>query len=1305
MLRHSTRGTSWTVAALMLGPVILLPGLLVLASPGSPGSVPIGSLPGYGRIASASSPGPGPAGLTVAPAFVPPPGTVATGPIGDSTPLTVAVELALSDPSGLSALLAAEYAPGGPSYRAFETPAALTAQFGPSVANVAQARAYFEGFGLSVTAAPHGLILLVQGPSSKVGAAFGTSFEQYRDASGRVFVSHPTAARLPAGIPWEGALGLGNVTPIAPAAARASAEDALSGPAAACAPALVGLSPCDVETAYAAAPLIANGTDGSGEKIGIVDAYAGAEPQSELESDFASFATDYGLSQGGVQYLYPVPTGQNLNASNVNTGWGFEEALDLEWARAAAPGATIDMTFSPDAGAGLYAAVDALVGSAAVRVISLSWGEPDTGVLNAFSQPCFSSCNASTDGSYALLSPVLEFAAAEGISVFAASGDCGAADGTSGLSTHFPASDPYVTGVGGTALTVGTGGAWLGETGWNGTASGASAPGCVNQGGSGGGFSPFPRPWWQVGLASNPTARGVPDVALDASTSVAVIAGGQLTGAEGTSVATPIWAGFTAVADQRAGGPLGFLNPSLYRIAASANYSRDFHDITVGSNGYAAGVGWDPVTGLGSPILDALANDLAASPSPTTGRPDVYLFASPRFGAVPLTVKFGVEATGGTGSFPLESVSFGDGNASLASGPVSHTYRNAGVYAAEAWAVDSSGNGSASSPLAIVVGGGTALSVHLAVSNPLPAVGTAITFTATVSAGTAPYTYNYSFGDGTSLGNSSATVVTHAFGAPGGFCAEVVVEDAALPPDGGASNRVAVAVGGATMPDCGNASTPLTVVPTSSGAVRDAPAEFPSLFNISGGAAPPTGLADSLQYSTNDSYLSACRCTILRAMGNYTVRAWVNDTVNEQASAVTNVTVAPPLIGAFAVSHYSGVAPLSVQFFATSHGGYLANPNNTVWSFGDGTGAVGHSVDKTYLVPGEYWAVGRLSDAGHGNTSEAFLVDVLPPGPPLGYGLYGSISPAVDVLSGTTVEFTAGVLAPSGGFPLAVSWDLGPGLSAFGQGANQTYFGPLPAPRTNSLNGTIEAILPNTVTVDSEPFSLAPFFAVEAGGFAPRASALTLSSAVGPALGFTPLGILGNATVNGPGGGFATWTFGDGSGESGNPVTHTYYAADDYTVQVTGHDVFGDRAVDSHEVVANGPLQVFGGPTPSEGTPPLTVSFLGLGVGGTGPPYTYRWTFSGGLEENGSHQTMTYRSLGFFSATLLVTDNSGESATRTWTVNVHPAIVLTAAQVIEVGVLVGLALVGAERVNWFRRRPGRPTLSQRRAAEAVRRVV
>ena len=1237
------------LAAPLLGALLCVGLLLPGPMPGFPALGTTGTTfptPSPGAASSSAAP------RTVAPAFVPPPGTVDLGPLAPTSNLSLVVGLPSANPSGLAGFLASAYLAGSPSYHHFLSPHAFADRFGPSTAALGAAATYFASFGLSVSDPGRSLLLEVRGPAPSVARAFGTTFEEYREPTGRVVFSHPTAAVLPVAIALTGVYGLGNVSPLRPVALEPGVRTALAAPAATCGPGPAGLAPCQVANAYSFTPLFAAGTNGSGARIGVVDAYDAAESQTQLASDFASFAGEFGLPGGGVSYAYPVPTSLNLNRSGANAGWGLEEALDLEWARAAAPGADLEMTFSPDAGAGLFTAVDWLVRTDAVNAISMSWGEPFTGVFNAYAGPCSSACNASSDGTFAVLDPILTAAAAEGISVFAATGDCGAADGTSGLAVNYPAADPYVTAVGGTVLSVAANGTYLSEAGWNGNASGASAPGCQNQGGSGGGYAPIPRPWWQAALPASPSGRAVPDVALDAGTPVTIVEGGADQGVLGTSLATPVWAGIAALAVNRSGGPVGLLNPSLYALYHSTYYPELFHDVQLGNNGYSAGPGWDAVTGLGSPIVSALLPNLTAAP-PVGPGPTSLLYAAPRFGPAPLTVAFALTVSGGTGTYPLEGVDFGDGNSSLAGGEPTHTYRTPGVYAAVGLAVDSGGNTSASPPIAIVVGGGNALSVRLNASTVAPAAGAAVSFTVALAGGAPPYSYALWFGDGTSVSGSSSLTVTHTYRSVGGFCAEAVAEDAATPPDGAASPRIGISVGGAPAPACGNDSTPLTLTPSPAAPVRDAPADFPALFASSGGATAPPGLSNSVQYRSSDPYASACQCAIFRVPGNYSVDVWENDTVDQNAFAETNVTVAPPLVGAFRASSLEGTVPLTVAFSAAVEGGYRANASATEWTFGNGQSAVGATASVTYTLPGEYLAEGHLSDGGHGNTSEAFLIDARAPGA-TGYGVRATVTPAVDLPSGTTVAFDGAIVDPAGTPGTSLAWDLGNGTGAFGSAVNETYFG-LPPGANDQLSVRLSVLLPNTVPLVSTAVTLPSFVAVEPGGFVPRTSTLTLSGNLTPTVGRVPLPVHGTARSAGTGPTVLAWQFGDGANAVGGTVSHTFATAGLYTVRVLANDTYGDGGVLPLAVVANPPLTVEGGPSLRSGPAPLTVTFSVLGVGGAGPPYNYSWDFGPGPPANGSTVSHTFADAGTYAVRVLVTDRSGASAERNWTIEVEVA--------------------------------------------------
>ncbi|MCI4335783.1 MAG: PKD domain-containing protein [Thermoplasmata archaeon] len=1203
--------------------------------------------------------------VVVAPAYVPGPGVTDLGPLSSTAALDVAVALAPRDPAGLAATTTLEYTPDAPQYHTFLSPSQIAAQFGPSGDEYAAAVAYFEEFGLKVTASPDHTLLLVGGSPVDVGAAFHTTFDAYHAPQG-VFFNHPSAATLPDSVPWLGAYGLGNDSVARPDVRGPAGVSAppVPTPAASC-PSSAPYAPCEIQSAYNATTDLKAGDNGSGFRLAVVDTYDGFENQTVLEGDLGDFTSNYGISLGSVQYLYPVPTTRNLNKTS--TGWATEEALDLEWTRAMAPGATIEMTFAPDPGAGLYGSVDWLVAHQAANVISLSWGEPDVGVYNSFATPCSSACNATSDGSYAILHPVLADAAAEGIGVFSASGDCGAAEGTNGDSTSYPASDPFVTGVGGTDLKT-SGGAYSSEVAWSGNSTGASSPGCANQGGSGGGFAPFARPWWQLakGLPASPDVRGVPDVAIDGGTSVEIVESGFFVGVGGTSASTVLWAGLATDADSFARGGLGFLNPGLYGIARNTSSNGTYHDVTSGWNGYSAGVGWDAVTGLGSPNIGRLFPQLAAERA-SPGTLALTLGAGPRFGKAPLVATFDLSAAGGRPPYPLIDVSFGDGNASLAgSGTVTHQFPDAGVYVATATVFDSAGNSSTSAPVAIVVGGGHALNVTLTATNATPSVGQAINLTATVRGGPSPWQYYYVFGDGSYLANTTAGTVSHVYGAAGRFCAAVIVRDSADPVDGGTSSRLAIGVGGASPPNCANPPN-LTAQVSAPRTSADLPGDLNLSVTPVGGSPPYT-----VQWVTDDPYVNACDCGIFRVAGNHTLTAYVNDSVDEQTTAQLNVTLYPALLGTFNHSALSGVAPFSVTFTAAASGGDAPQPNATTWTFGDGTSGTGAAVAHEYTSPGLYVVIGQLGDAGGGVTSAAFVVDALSPSDSAGPALTVSVTPAVEVPAGTLVTLTANVTGGSG--PYTYRWDLGDDDSSFGATVTQT-FGALPCIR----NGACPLVVGVSATDRNGNTTSAAVLLTDA--VAGRSAAATLTDSVRPVNGATPLHLNATAEATGISGLSVAWSFGDGGTALGTSVTHTYLNAGNYTVRDTATDPWGDRLVRSQALTITGPARsapaLTGGPNVTAGLAPLFVNFSVSGVAGGGAPYTFAWNFGDGSVGTGSSTQHEFVVPGHYAPVVTVSDSLLDTNESVFTITAYNRTTVTlTASLAESSVAPG-ALVGA----------------------------
>jgi len=446
-------------------------------------------------------------------------------------------------------------------------------------------------------------------------------------------------------------------------------------------------SPQAIQSAYHLGPLYAQGLNGKGMTIAIVDAFG----SDTIAHDLHVFDNAFGIApmcgeEGveGVTCTPDMPTFSQLHLQgapptnsipgNGTTGledhaaWALEVSLDVETAHAMAPGANIILVTTPTA--------ETLGAQGFPDMMNAEQFVVDHHLANVISQS-FASAEEAFGSTQSLLNLRHAFIAAKqnGITVLGSSGDGGTANGTKqsivgpgGLgagpnqlipfpSVEWPASDPLVTGVGGTYLCTNPDAATNDtRTFFSGPPSNCNnTPPVTEKGwvGSGGGFSHvFTRPSYQDALpaGSTPiaTMRGVPDIGLQASSRTGALvyitlppagSGGlrcppippSTTPAPcssgwydigGTSLSCPQWAAMVAIADQLNGGGLGLINPALYKIANGPNYANDFFDVTTGNNqnqaaptvpGYPASTGWDPVTGLGTPNAANLIPDLVAA--------------------------------------------------------------------------------------------------------------------------------------------------------------------------------------------------------------------------------------------------------------------------------------------------------------------------------------------------------------------------------------------------------------------------------------------------------------------------------------------------------------------------------------------------------------------------------------------------------------------------------------------------------------------------------------------------------------------
>ena len=397
--------------------------------------------------------------------------------------------------------------------------------------------------------------------------------------------------------------------------------------------------------AYDLGSLYAAGYDGSGQTVVIVDAYGSPTIYEDLLS-FITWQNSHGANlpwttleevQSHLHIYYPTgkPAFNPMNQPMDEIGWSIETTLDVDMVHAIAPGADIALVVaSSPAGDVLNLAVYYAIANHLGSVISQSFGIPEY-VLKANNAQIMQA-----HYNYWLASQPKY-----SITVFASTGDDGATNGGPFNNALFPASDPYVTGVGGTNLFMtcadgfkeGTG-SWdnkthIGVT-YNYEIAGNDYEGMLADGypapfdmvTTGGAMSElFPIPSWQSGITltdksgatTTPKMRCTSDVSFDSGVygglgripysalgyTINYIIGG-------TSAGSPFWAALTAIACQAAGHNLGYINPTLYKDRATLYSSGAFHDITTGDNtfphdgtvaGYKATAGWDAPTGIGTP--------------------------------------------------------------------------------------------------------------------------------------------------------------------------------------------------------------------------------------------------------------------------------------------------------------------------------------------------------------------------------------------------------------------------------------------------------------------------------------------------------------------------------------------------------------------------------------------------------------------------------------------------------------------------------------------------------------------------------
>jgi subtilase family serine protease len=509
------------------------------------------------------------------------------GPLPATQPMHLVLTLPIRNQAALDNFLQQVYDPSSASYRQFLTVEEFTARFGPSQQDYDEVVRFAETHGLTVVSTSRNRLNLdVTGSVASIEGAFHVMMGLYNlPAENRTFYApdrEPTtdlAVRL-----WH-ISGLDNYSIPRPQYVR-NGEHPLattgSGPGAS----FLG---SDMRAAYYEGTAL----NGSGQSLGLLEYYG---------TDLTDLTTYY--SNVGQTNHVPITL---LSTDGTSTSCVYsqgcddtEQTLDMTQALGMAPGMSSLVMYVGSTDAAIFNAMATASPLNAQLSSSWTWAPADPNTDN----------------------PYFEEFAAQGQNLFQAAGDSGKWTSSSEI---YPADDVYVTSVGGTDLdTSSAGGPWSSETAW------------VD---GGGGISPdkFAIPSWQTAAANgcsscSKTYRNGPDVSANANFTFYVCADQTTCTANeygGTSFAAPMWAGYLALVNQQAvangNHTVGFINPTLYTIGLGSNYDTDFHDITSGSNGYSATVGYDLATGWGSPNGAGLISALAG----TSSGPSFSLSASP----------------------------------------------------------------------------------------------------------------------------------------------------------------------------------------------------------------------------------------------------------------------------------------------------------------------------------------------------------------------------------------------------------------------------------------------------------------------------------------------------------------------------------------------------------------------------------------------------------------------------------------------------------------------------------------------------
>jgi hypothetical protein len=504
------------------------------------------------------------------------------GPHEASDTLRLTVGLKLRHVAELKHFLQAVQNPASPQYHQFLTPQEFTARFGPGKAQVARLEDFLKARGITVeNVSPDRMLIHTKATTAVYAHAFGIQINDYT-LDGRRFYSTIESPKLPREIAAQvqNIMGLNHgvlMRPLHQVEFMEQGKDAIT--YAAPPTTTLAYNPHQVATAYEW-PDITDTKNGAGVTIAILTA---ASSGLASNSSYRTFWHDYGLPDHTVKVI-------PIHGDVGDTRGMTETLLDMELSGAMAPGAKLDVYVISNAYLQSFTDMyDRFTTDNKAQVMTTSWGS------NEDQAPALDKTNEQ----------IFMKAAAQGISMFAASGDSGSGSGSGqdNMATY-PSSSVYITAANGTVLKIKKDGTYISESAWSDTGGAISAL--------------FDQPDWQHGPGVPDSGHRMnSDLSLNGGTEnpYYILVNGQWGGVAGTSAVSPQLAALFAIAVSRQANDkrLGLSNQLIYDDVNAGYLGTDFRDVTTGCNGaYCAGKDWDHPTGWGSPRAKSLISHLGA---------------------------------------------------------------------------------------------------------------------------------------------------------------------------------------------------------------------------------------------------------------------------------------------------------------------------------------------------------------------------------------------------------------------------------------------------------------------------------------------------------------------------------------------------------------------------------------------------------------------------------------------------------------------------------------------------------------------